>query len=223
MMRTLLLTTTLVACGPKAPPAPAAAAAPAVTTAPVTFRVVDALADPKPLEQLMSGYFDTRIALQPVADTSGVALIVGTANTDGSQAACTPTTRVPLSIGDGGAFTAQVPALPLETDNTPFDAMTVEVSGTLDADALTITKLTTAVDSAAFVELLGSTDPNALCAMAGDNVPCGPCPSGDAATCWAITLQDPALTPLTAPMVEQSKEQLCASEACQGAASCAAE
>jgi hypothetical protein len=220
MKRTVLLTAMLLGCGPKAPPAPPVAAVPTpvVSTQAVSLRVVDALTDPKPLEQLMSGYFDTRVAIQPVAGPDGVALLVGSADTNGAQAACTPTTRVPVTPG---AFSVTAPSLPLETDGTPFQAMGLAVSGTLSADALALTELRTTVDAAAFVALLGSSDPNALCAMTGDNVPCGPCPSGDAATCWALTLSSPALTPMTAPLVEQDIDQLCASAECRGAASCA--
>ncbi|MCB9780787.1 MAG: hypothetical protein H6742_19620 [Alphaproteobacteria bacterium] len=177
------------------------------TNAPVTwpegaFRMhaADSLTAPAALPELMGGYFDVHV-LFAAAPVDGVpTLFVDAADVDDAPMACGLTTALPLQLSPDGGFTATAPEIPLiGEDDVPFLLRDVTLQGRVAPTQVELTSVQGKVDSAAFVGLLGSDDPDKLCSMVGGKIPCAPCVDGTD-RCWTLTLVPtlelvPAFTP----------------------------
>ena len=212
-MRTLPLLL-LAACAAKAPPTPP------VPVPAGTWRVdaADTITAPAALPELMGGYFDAHV-LVSVTGEGGPALLVDSADADGAPMGCGLTTRLPLTPAVDGTFTASAKAVPLVgEDDVPFTLRGARIDGAVSATGLSIVSITGTLDSGAFVGLLGSDDRGALCTMAKERIPCGPCPDGGE-TCWEVSLA-PALIPAPALQARTAAE-VCAEPACADRPWCA--
>lgn len=213
----LIASVVLCSCGNKTPSSTAAPAAAATEAAPQStgtwlVHAKDAMTAPENLPQLMGSYFDTHVLVSVGTDASGSVLLLDAAEESGAPMGCGLTTAVPITVAADGSFTASHETIWLIGEgDIPFPLMGARISGTLRDDVLTLGALTGTVDSARFVGLLGSSEPDALCNMAGDNIPCGACPDG-AETCWDISLTD---TPAPAQaMVRRDLEAACSEPTC---------
>ncbi len=168
---------------------------------------------PEKLPELMGSYFDAHVLLSVGMGEAGPVIAVDSADGEGVPMSCGITTLVPLSsMGADGAFSLEVDELPfVGEDGLPFSLEGARIAGRIRAEGLTLDEVTGTIDSADFVELLGSEEPGALCDMVGGNIPCGACPDGGE-TCCEVAL-NPELT--AAPVFEQrSADTVCSDPVC---------